>query len=1160
MLDFTAGMEQGFQDGSFDGYDIFADPGKDSEMATAGEVNKRQYEDLDETDQGGKKERPGAKELEEPKSAETEERKARLLCDAEAQMHRFREMTDIDPTVPMPAPVALTPALFNWMDEHYRPLYEFIEEKTALETPSQWGMKQIARGDMLPAVQERFRLQEDKNKRAACQAQLDATDAASAAHATLRQQLGTIDETIETQKRVLLREGWHTGLQEKEEEEQVLIAMAMYDRRMEGITLPDAVFQGYICTVNAAFQLANANIAAGRYDADTVQQLEAKLDVLESTQRALSTARMRWTTAAVRAEWNSAGTEVIAWHPTEVSKTTTESARQMLQQPSHREKRQQWLKDMTSSIADLQTKANSMLDAMHKDGTTAADAMDYDDVPEPPPPQDWSSADAMNNLLNNLSGEALRLAHEAGLIDKENPKRVTDELVQLLLLRPTSKTDMPNLTLGEDAFLRGYQIDARLLRALGGKDELETAIAASLRSAGLIVQMVDVQRAGDSVKTQTLQCDIFVTVNAAACNLVAGNLEAWIGEGDMACSLSVDVKVEDTSVVKLKGDDIASLLRTLHFSHPRAWKYRVLMIQLRHCLRRIFPQFSIGMPRAQEGELAQSGRRKGRKAWTAVDVLGPDTVIEVPMDSAEEAAVFCALTDKKGGLILLHEGADPESSQLFAQAKATMEKEVKETESGHMYTVSVTCYDQNVLDKAKGAYLHYANAGVSMCSALKRRILDEVPGAADTLVSVSFPTTTNSKKWSGIGFETYWKTLEAAQMFVKMVNMRPEDEAPPDRCNATPRAGEAEDDTQPRSRFDPLVLPQARESEEPSSCWARMGKGWMEVPGRGKKIKDKTGVDSSASSATSGMSEDGAAVLNALVVAARSHGVGAELTSLIHAMGGGQSSGRFQIMDAASPAGRCARPGQLTLTHPTIMPGCELSNEDVPVSLLHHLVPDKFELYPPYLNPIPIEYDGVRTLLLRYFEQHGTLFVLPRWCNNGKVRVNSLWGRHPFTCPVGVVDLRLLPGTAPLFANEDLLHAVIQVLIIEAYLRQYVQPPGISLVKARSKGVAPTGRGNGKGGEGRGGNRGGGRGGGTTGGNSGGRGNGPAGGKSSLQQKGKPANKRGGGGEVVEQHRQRPSHPTSTPGREPHKERQGVVGGTGASKTGLPSHAHRQHR
>jgi hypothetical protein len=172
--------------------------------------------------------------------------------------------------------------------------------------------------------------------------------------------------------------------------------------------------------------------------------------------------------------------------------------------------------------------------------------------------------------------------------------------------------------------------------------------------------------------------------------------------------------------------------------------------------------------------------------------------------SRAEADVMCLVSQSRGGLILLHEGHDPECSMLLAQAKATLEKEVKKaTEEGHMYTVSVTCYDKRAADKAKGAYRHLATTGVSLSSALRRRILEEVPGAKEDLVSLSFPTTTNTHKWSGVGFETYWRTLEAAQRFVELINMKPEDDAPPARCLEDMDEGEGADE---RVRFDPLVL------------------------------------------------------------------------------------------------------------------------------------------------------------------------------------------------------------------------------------------------------------------------------------------------------------------------------------------------------------------
>ena len=104
--------------------------------------------------------------------------------------------------------------------------------------------------------------------------------------------------------------------------------------------------------------------------------------------------------------------------------------------------------------------------------------------------------------------------------------------------------------------------------------------------------------------------------------------------------------------------------------------------------------------------LSEARRPRNKTVWTAIDVLGPDTTIEVPMASRAEADVMSVLSQAHGGAILLHERDTLEASTLFAQATAVLGREEKQEEAedgdGKLYTVTVKCYDKTALGRRRG--------------------------------------------------------------------------------------------------------------------------------------------------------------------------------------------------------------------------------------------------------------------------------------------------------------------------------------------------------------------------------------------------------------------------------------------------------------------------
>ena len=90
--------------------------------------------------------------------------------------------------------------------------------------------------------------------------------------------------------------------------------------------------------------------------------------------------------------------------------------------------------------------------------------------------------------------------------------------------------------------------------------------------------------------------------------------------------------------------------------------------------------------------------------------------------------------------------------------------------------------------------------------------------------------------------------------------------------------------------------------------------------------------------------------------------------------------------------------------------------------------------------------------LEKFLKEHGTVWLLPQTLNNGAVEANPFWGRKPFTGPLGVADLRLLPGSSGLFNDMELLFQTIQFMINEGYMKQIPRGAGVMLIKLRCKG------------------------------------------------------------------------------------------------------------
>ena len=52
----------------------------------------------------------------------------------------------------------LSAAKMDWMEEQYKPNHAFITDRDPKDSPSMWQMKQVARGDLMPSVKDRFLL------------------------------------------------------------------------------------------------------------------------------------------------------------------------------------------------------------------------------------------------------------------------------------------------------------------------------------------------------------------------------------------------------------------------------------------------------------------------------------------------------------------------------------------------------------------------------------------------------------------------------------------------------------------------------------------------------------------------------------------------------------------------------------------------------------------------------------------------------------------------------------------------------------------------------------------------------------------------------------------------------------------------------------------
>ena len=166
---------------------------------------------------------------------------------AAIQLQRYKDLTEVDVTQPLPN-LTLSRSRLDWLEARYRPNFDFIQKKDAADTPSMFSMKQVAIGDLRPAVQTRFRLEQEKDKtlaltRAAAAAALEGAGEALD-HARLR--VSDNEERIEILRQELGRELWYTGLPTEVETEQVRMAMEIYERSDTGLTFPDQVYNIYI--------------------------------------------------------------------------------------------------------------------------------------------------------------------------------------------------------------------------------------------------------------------------------------------------------------------------------------------------------------------------------------------------------------------------------------------------------------------------------------------------------------------------------------------------------------------------------------------------------------------------------------------------------------------------------------------------------------------------------------------------------------------------------------------------------------------------------------------------------------------------------------------------------------------------------------------------
>ena len=159
-----------------------------------------------------------------------------------------------------------------------------------------------------------------------------------------------------------------------------------------------------------------------------LDDMSFRLDTLNTLQHGLTIARMRWTTAAVVATWNHDGTQVLTWHRTEDETEEKDVDMDTMQTPPRKiqnreEKHQRWKAEMDTHLLSLQKKADAMLDKI-KEGSSAAAALVFDMGEDIPTSRLWTAAEAANNLLSHLSGDALQMAYSAKLLDRAKPKRV----------------------------------------------------------------------------------------------------------------------------------------------------------------------------------------------------------------------------------------------------------------------------------------------------------------------------------------------------------------------------------------------------------------------------------------------------------------------------------------------------------------------------------------------------------------------------------------------------------------------------------------------------------------------------------------------------------------------------------------------------------------
>ena len=706
----------------------------------------------------------------------------------------------------------------------YRPHYEVIEAHEA--PPSLWHLKQVSKGLVLPPVEMRFRMihmQEERNGLLEKQ-QHPALPPEEIEAVKLRLYNCDIElEYICSQLQVL---GWHTGMTPEDEHLGVMIARDMHHRRSAGFHLPEIVHTTHHQYITDGVYMTQ-DYTHDNISESFLHKMQELVDNLDAQQRQITDARMNWTTSGMQAEWNHNGTRVLKY----VSMYTAPSR---LALDSNAEQEETWKKrrkEIEQQVAGMQNACSQLMEKV-KCGEDVS-TFRLDTLEETSSAIEGTVYDAVERLLRNLSPKALEWCYQQKILDRSNPRRVTTVLENLWQKNPKAVGDTPNLPMNSHMWFRIFNLNAKVVASMT-HEELVQYIEGKLKGRGLIVHQVDMAKSTGTAKTATVQFDVLLTVNRAAGDFVSGKLAIYLGEGDMRCKLSAAPKLETKlPEVKLRGEEIATFLRALHFTNPEKWTYHALMLKIQQCMRTIFPSFKFGVPRAMEGQPAMVGK-KNRKVWMPVDVLDQNTTIAVPMLSQQEADLLTQLADNNGGSILLYEGDTLHDSDLLVKARCSVNKQVvdiKEDSDTKLWTVAVQCYNvRKPQEVMQTAYNTMAKTGMSLEMVMTDRIHRDLPWSKGTLHSCSFPTTTNSNKWSAVGFETYWTSHAAAVLFMEMVNFRG-DEGPLEEDDVIDvdddGQGERAEGALPdvRKRFDPLVT---SHTQPPSNARACMGEGWLD--------------------------------------------------------------------------------------------------------------------------------------------------------------------------------------------------------------------------------------------------------------------------------------------------------------------------------------------